>query len=368
VWSNIKYIQYFIPYKVVYFYSQYITCAFWWDHTTVFVLCPSPDEKSFACAAAGTVGIALCRFVLSSPIIYNISLSPRPLCTIRCQASQLDTRRYCDKQDINLCCFVCNIIGNFNMKFQRLKDRAAVIHPQGEGVPVTARNLARQRRYHAPHEEEIDWEDTNLPPAYVSTNPDETRVRRVEKRLVSYELKNRKEAAPCIEDLLKIREEHLRELAREAKREKKRQEQAELMSKLELALQMGNVDDVLEDEDPETPDIDEDLNQEEFKKRALDMKEKKVVFQRGSRVIHEPLTSFQRVLRTAGIYWKKDKIKRDKYSRILPWMYLGDRSMAANLNFLVGQGFTHILNVSKEVCSHACLVCHVILILHLVLC
>ncbi|CAE7499801.1 SSH1 [Symbiodinium microadriaticum] len=109
-------------------------------------------------------------------------------------------------------------------------------------------------------------------------------------------------------------------------------------------------DEVIDEEDPVTADSDnEDVSEEEFKKRALLMKEKKITFQRASNINHKEMTTFQHIQIALGIYWYKNKIKREKYSKVFPWLYVGDKTMAANLTFLAGQGFTHILNVTKEV-------------------
>lgn len=236
-----------------------------------------------------------------------------------------------------------------SMKFKRLKDRAAVVYPQSEGHHVSD-GAERQKRYKEVNIENVDWDDQNLPPPSLTMDHCSTTIRRKEKYLISHEKQNRIETSPCIEDLLKIREKHLKHLAHEKKLEKRRQEQKEELSKLEEALEKGNLDTTQVEDDPVTADSDdEDATQEEFKKRQLVMKEKRLVFTRASKLIHTPMSAFKRVRYAGWVYWKKNKIKREKSSQILPWMFVGDRSMAANQNYLVGQGFTHILNVTTEV-------------------
>ena len=235
------------------------------------------------------------------------------------------------------------------MKFQRLKDRPAVVHPESSGERVT-NGPERQKKYRQITIETVDWEDKNLPPAHITMSLQGTQRIRKERTHVSYEITNRKETAPCIEDLLKYREKYLKEQAREAMLEKRRQRQEEQMSKLELALEGGGSGDDLIEEDPVTANSDdEDMSEEEFKKRALLMKEKKITATRGSRTHHRHLTAWRRLALSISIYWFKNQIKREKCSQILPWLFLGDKLTAGNMTFLIGQGFTHIMNVTKEV-------------------
>jgi hypothetical protein len=245
--------------------------------------------------------------------------------------------------------------------FIRLQNRTAVVHPQSEGK-YHQNNLPTKRnkeKYGTEKKnEQIEWvdEEENIPsstaPPY---NPYMTQVRRVEKRIITMEAKVRKDNSPCIQDLLQMRTVMLKENEIELKRNQRRKKQNEIISKLEDTLGRGGfglVDevDIIEDETEEMVDYDDDnqLNAE-FKERSIFIKERKYVAGRCTARLHQPMTKFQIYRLAIRVYWTLSSTRDRPVSQILPWMFLGSKTQAANLRYLLDNGFTHILNVTEEV-------------------
>jgi hypothetical protein len=246
--------------------------------------------------------------------------------------------------------------------FIRLQNRPAPIYPQSEGKYSQNKLPTRKNRekYGAENNEiknqEIEWIDedekipSSTPPPF---NPYKTQVRRVEKRIITSESKVRKENSPCIQDLLQMRTVMLKENEIEQKRNQRRQKQNAIISKLEDTLGRGGIVDeldVIEDETEEMVDYDDDnqLNAE-FKERSIYIKERKYVAGRCTARLHQPMSKFQIYRRAIRVYWTLSSTRDKPVSQILPWMFLGSKTHAANLRYLLDNGFTHILNVTQEV-------------------
>eukprot|EP00602_Paraphysomonas_sp_CaronLab_P005556 CAMPEP_0185023836 /NCGR_PEP_ID=MMETSP1103-20130426/6459_1 /TAXON_ID=36769 /ORGANISM="Paraphysomonas bandaiensis, Strain Caron Lab Isolate" /LENGTH=360 /DNA_ID=CAMNT_0027556599 /DNA_START=141 /DNA_END=1220 /DNA_ORIENTATION=+ len=243
-----------------------------------------------------------------------------------------------------------------SVSFVRLKYRPAPIHPSSEGVHVMRGPKKRHRDRYAPGSLELlDWSAENVPAATnVPMNPHVTQLRRKERKCTSFEKKHRRDTAPSIEDLLRIRKTYLREMQVEEELERRRKQQTAQMSKLEEALVKGNADEVSVEEEGTQPvemdsGDDEDITTAEFKQRALEMKEKKITFQRNSKASHVPLSPLQRYRLAISVWMKSGKIKREPVTKVLPWMFLGNKEYASNQGYLLSLGITHVLNVTRDV-------------------
>jgi hypothetical protein len=233
----------------------------------------------------------------------------------------------------------------------RLKNRTAPIYPQSEGVN---RNDPPKKKYKEIYAEnplqKLNWEEEVVPSSTPPPmNPYKTQVKRVEKRIYSAEAKIRKENSPCIDDLMGIRQVILREKEIEKSKDIRRQKQIEIISKLEEALGKGAIvdDATLEDEFVDFENENESMA--EFKERSIFIKERKYVAGRCSAALHHPMTKFQIYRLATRVYWSLTSTRDRPVSQVLPWMHIGSKNSAANFQYLMDHGFTHILNVTQEV-------------------
>lgn len=247
--------------------------------------------------------------------------------------------------------------------FIRLKNRTAPIHPQSEGKysscdPQILRKY--QDKYGVDSEKKpIEWidEDENIPSSSPPPfNPYKTQRKRIEKRIITNERKIRQENSPCLQDLLQLRTVLIKENEIEKKRTTLRMKQNEIISRLEDSLGKGGLGDeleLIEDETEMVADLYEDENENqlnaEFKERSIFIKERRYVAGRCAARLHQPMSKFQIYRLATRVYWTLSSTRDKPVSQILPWMFLGSKTTAANLNYLLDNGFTHILNVTQEV-------------------
>jgi hypothetical protein len=246
--------------------------------------------------------------------------------------------------------------------FIRLQKRTAPIHPQSEGIYYHNPPKKKYQEVYCENKviKEFEWADEEIPSsAPPPFNPYKTQVKRVERRIVTVESTIRQDNSPSINDLLSMRTKILREQEIEKKWDQKRIKQQEIISKLEQALGSrgyGLVDDQFlnvatgDDDDDEFVDYDDENEATaEFRERAIFIKERRYVAGRCSARLHEPMTKFQIYRLATRIYWSLTSTRDKPVTQILPWMFLGSKTAAANLNYLLKHGFTHILNVTKDV-------------------
>lgn len=245
--------------------------------------------------------------------------------------------------------------------FQRLKDRPAPIQPMSQGVAPTTPIIRKKETDVGHNNLEIqDWEEESSNPAsnFVPMHPYYTTEKRVEHREYSAEKKLRYENSPCIEDMLQIRKQYLKNKekqdALEAEKAKKRARQAAKMKELEDAIRTGKVEDLDLDLDADEEDVvvdmdDTDPDSEEFKAIALFMKEKKLTTTRNSALMHRKLSRYRHFRVSWRAYWTNGR-RFDPCTEVLPWMYIGRGNLAKDSRFLEAMGFTHIMNCTKEVC------------------
>jgi hypothetical protein len=249
----------------------------------------------------------------------------------------------------------------------RLQKRTAPIHPQSEGIYYQNPPKKKYQEIYSEKKDmkELEWEEeeeaipSSAPPPF---NPYKTQVKRAERKIISKEATIRQENSPCINDLLSLRTKILREKEIESKWDQKRIKQNEIISKLEQALgsrghgliehqflDVGAPEGDDENDDEAVDYDDENEATAEFKERAIFIKERRYVAGRCSAKLHQPMTKFQIYRLAMRVYWSLTSTRDKPVSQILPWMFLGSKTAAANLNYLLTHGFTHILNVTKDV-------------------
>ena len=279
---------------------------------------------------------------------------------------------------------------NNRTSFIRIKNRSAPIHPQSEGISNSNsnnNNNVGKKKYHEIYSEKkevkgIEWIEEVIPSSTPAPfNPYKTQIKRSEKKIISKELQIRKENSPCIEELLQMRSGLLKEKEFENNLDKKRIKQQELISKLEnmlgngKTLEISGIDNVIDGEvgilDGEVKEEDEFIDYDdeneinaEFKERSIYVKERKYVAGRGTVKYHNELSRFQIYRIATRLYWSLTSTRVKPVSYILPWMYLGSKTTAANLQYLLENGFTHILNVTQEVISNIFVINFFFSILH----
>lgn len=243
------------------------------------------------------------------------------------------------------------------MSFVRIKDRPVPIQPINEGVKL---DPVIRKKVNNIVLEDFQWDEKVIDTTPVPMDPYRTTKRRtVKQELSTQDKKYRQEHSPCIVDMLKMREIYLKQKAEEEKKEaarlKRRNLQMEQMKKLEDALKSGTIDslefDLGEDAYAEMSDgenDDPDEEDEEFKKMALFMKERRIVRQMQSHLMYIPLSNwriFKYAFDAAFLAGKRF----EPFTEILPWLYIGRGSVAKEERFFKALGFTHIMNCTREV-------------------
>lgn len=248
----------------------------------------------------------------------------------------------------------------------RLKDRPAPIQPESEALDVPfiiekktvvyddAVEDYKARGYvFAEDQPPGEGGGTQYFPGY-------TQKKRVERTIVSSEVKHRVDSAPCIDDRLKMMKKYEEEkeklLKKEAVLERRKKEQEEKMAALKAAMETGDTS-VMDKEEEDEEDLllagtdgieldEEDIA--ELKRLQLDIKEKKFTAKRNSVLCHLPVSSFKRKWRA---FWLASgwSYKNNPFDEVLPWMFLGRGDLAQNSQFLEKMGFTHILNLTTTI-------------------
>ena len=118
--------------------------------------------------------------------------------------------------------------------------------------------------------------------------------------------------------------------------------ESEAMSEDEVEQQDQQQDHL--DADHEKMTSDEDAL---FKEQMEAIREKKFITLRDTKVYHRPCSNYQRRNHIWSVYmgWGN---KERKFTEIMPWMIIGQGSMADDMHFLVKMRVTHILNVTTE--------------------
>jgi hypothetical protein len=108
---------------------------------------------------------------------------------------------------------------------------------------------------------------------------------------------------------------------------------------------------VEEDEDAPVTMADEGEYQDdaELRQAAIHMKELKFAAMRNSAPLHKKLNFMRKFVRANAVYWFVG-VKTQPMSQVLPWLCVGNRDLSSKLGYLMSKGFTHVLNVTKEVC------------------
>jgi hypothetical protein len=114
--------------------------------------------------------------------------------------------------------------------------------------------------------------------------------------------------------------------------------------------QLEAEDDQPQDTGPETAQNSKQT-QRAMKEQFLQMKEKKIVATRNSKVFHRGITLFQqrKLYMKLNFGFRANKDNSKNHTFILDWLVLGRKEIATNLQVLVKLGITHVLNVTTDV-------------------
>jgi hypothetical protein len=102
-----------------------------------------------------------------------------------------------------------------------------------------------------------------------------------------------------------------------------------------------------EEDEKEVEDVKRKITMKDYANQLLEIKEKKVLAQRRGDMFHKEYTRWERrkiAFKVSMGYVKKNK----DYSEIFPWLLLGRRDAASNIQTLLKLGVTHILNVTHD--------------------
>lgn len=192
-----------------------------------------------------------------------------------------------------------------------------------------------------------------------------TQVKRVEVLITSDEAAYRTKHQPCIEERVAQQKEWAREQLEQAKVQQQREamkfRQAAMKNKLG-SLQAESTLEQLDALEEELKAIDEEdqkqLQDEAFRNTKVDyteqltqIKERKLTISRNTADSHRPWSK-QQCRRAAFWLWagfgSGSGRKKHEYTEILPWLILGRRETASNLQELLRMNVTHILNMTSD--------------------
>jgi hypothetical protein len=247
--------------------------------------------------------------------------------------------------------------------FTRIKDRPTPYQPVDNGTHLEP--VIKKRTNNLTLEDYNYEESSDSSAGKLVMDPYQTTKRTVISIERSQnELKYRNETSPCVVEMLKIRESLLREKAEEEQKElrrlKRKRQQQEQLLKLETAIKENKLDsfefDLEEDRNTEMNDGESSSSgpegmteeEEEFKKMALFMKERRIIRQMQSNLMHLPLSRY-RIFKysiDASLFGGK---RYGPFTEILPWLYIGRGSIAKEERFFNSLGFTHVMNCTREV-------------------
>jgi hypothetical protein len=254
--------------------------------------------------------------------------------------------------------------------FTRIKDRPVPYQPVDTGThlePVIQKrtnNLTLEEFHYEP--ESSDSSGKLVMDPYRTTKRTIISTERSQN-----ELKYRNETSPCVVEMLKIRTALLKEKAEEEQKEirrlKRKRQQQEQLLKLETAIKNNQLDtfEFESDEDRNTEMNDGESTggpegmteeEEEFKKMALFMKERRIIRQMQSNLMHLPLSKWRRFKYSFDAAFFGGK-RYGPFTEILPWLYIGRGSIAKEERFFNSLGFTHVMNCTREVSCSSSLLC-----------
>jgi hypothetical protein len=198
-------------------------------------------------------------------------------------------------------------------------------------------------------------------------HPTQTQVRREIKVVVSDEADYRSKNYPTIEQRVEsqliwaskqitgIKKQIKKESQKKIDAEQRLLKQTAILSDIEnLAnnkeeinrlLKLGRSQDSMEHEN--IVDADDANNSADF----VEIKEKKLLSIRNNSICYEKVSNYKKRKMALAIYFQLNHIdyKNKNFTYILPWLLIGTKDLALNLQFLLASNVTHILNLSTNI-------------------
>lgn len=201
-----------------------------------------------------------------------------------------------------------------------------------------------------------EWED----PVFLPTS---TQVKRSEVMILSDEAAYRSQVQPCIKERIIQQKQWAQEQLEKAKV----QQQREAM-KLKQALMLKNIDESeelvldelakLEEEVKAIDELDEKELQDDmvsntkvdYAEQIMQIKERKLTISRNTADYHRYFSLRDRRWKALKLSmgWHNAYGKRKEVTEILPWLLLGNREIAMNLQEMLRLNITHVLNMSGD--------------------
>lgn len=102
-----------------------------------------------------------------------------------------------------------------------------------------------------------------------------------------------------------------------------------------------------EEDEKEVENVQKKVSIQEFTNQIMEIKERKVLATRNCMMYHREYSRWDR--RKIAFKVSLGYVSRNHdYSEILPWLLLGRREVASNIQILLKLGITHILNVTHD--------------------
>lgn len=193
-----------------------------------------------------------------------------------------------------------------------------------------------------------------------------TQVKRQELWIQSNEEEYRRKHYPTIFERIESQKEWAKEQLREARFEAEREA---IKMRIDRTARHKNGEEIPEEEDAILEDIENQLQLisaederemevnkkkitfQEYANQVLEIKEKKVLSTRNTDHFHKHYTLWERrklALKISFGYTGKKEKGLEDCTFILPWLIIGRRETASNMQLLLKMDITHILNVTHD--------------------
>jgi hypothetical protein len=198
-------------------------------------------------------------------------------------------------------------------------------------------------------------------PIFLATH---TQIKRQELYVRSNEEEYRRKHFPTIFERIELQKEWAKEQQREARiaaereavqlriDQMTRQKNGERLEEDELSL-LEDIDDQI-NKIGATDDFEQETNKKqttnaEYTTQILEFKEQKVVSTRDTDQYHREYTMWERRKKAVKISLGYVGKQRQDCTEILPWLLIGRRELATNMQLLLQLNITHILNMTHDV-------------------
>ena len=157
---------------------------------------------------------------------------------------------------------------------------------------------------------------------------------------------------PNFTDRINVYDDWMKELERERIKTEKKLQKRRRWERRKQQLENTKKNNSEEDKEnfDDLEDSDSSDEEEETQRAALHIREKKLCQNRVSYKAHSGRSFFRKVKTSVSLQltlgWRSRVL-----TEVLPWMWIGDASMAANSTVLLKLGITHVMNCTHDVCN-----------------